>query len=367
MLKSLISYIKKIARHILPPSIARTNREIETLRSGLYQENKRLQNKLDALEHHVDNLHQQSKKQSIQLNQKFDQRNNQEKQRINEILNGIQTLKQFQFMNIRPCENAPIAKGCVVSVASYKKRIKQIAPMLASVLAQTVLPELIVLCLPLDDFPRRYLDLPDDVRWLLGSFNYQVHWVERDLGPHNKYFSTMQQYPDCCVITLDDDTCYQPNLIETLWNTHKRFPDCVIAPRTHICKFDEAGAILPYMEWELEQLSIINEPSAKLVPTGLGGVLYPPHALPKCAFDESTILETCKNADDLWLKIMTASNRVKVVNPDYIFAPYHVANSQQNSLYKTNKDLGGNDAVLKVFASLQNESVNEGIRWMFLN
>lgn len=356
---ALIDYVKKIARHVLPPSIARTNRQIGELRNDY----KKMCIQLDALKRQTDNLCSQAEK----LRSSNSQLENQIAKKSGEVLSGIQTLEQFHLMNIRPREHAAIVDNCVVSIASYSKRIKQIAPMLTSVLYQTVLPELIVLCLPLDDFPHRFLDLPSDIRWILGAFDYEIHWVKHDLGPHNKYFSTMQQYPNCCVITLDDDACYQPNLIETLWKAHEKFPGCVIAPRTHICKFDTFGKPLPYLEWELEQSSVINVPSSKLVPTGLGGVLYPPNALPKSAFDESTIIATCKNADDLWLKIMTASNHLKVVNPDYIFAPYYIANSQQSSLYKTNRNQGGNDSALKALAALRSEPIEEGLRWMRSN
>ena len=39
-------------------------------------------------------------------------------------------------------------------------------------------------------------------------------------------------------------------------------------------------------------------------PTGVGGVLYPPHSLDEEVLNESIFMDICTYADDVWLKAM---------------------------------------------------------------
>lgn len=234
----------------------------------------------------------------------------------------------------------------VVSVASYGRRIKGIAPMLRSLGEQSVKPDRALLWLPAKDFPRGIRDVPADVVCALHDSGIEVRWMEEDLGPHKKYFLTMQTFPDAIVITLDDDIIYPGNLIENLLRAHERWPREVVATRARRIVIED-GDIKPYDTWELADGSLLDVPCYSLVPTGVGGVLYPPRSLDAHVFDKEAILGTCLFGDDLWLKVMAVMAGTRVVVPrNAIFNLNYADGTQDVALYKENIGLGKNDRQL---------------------
>lgn len=234
----------------------------------------------------------------------------------------------------------------VVSIASYGPRAPMIAPMLRSLKGQTKRPDLICLWLPKRDFPLGLSSLPVEVLHEAYSLKAKICWVDNDLGSHNKYFHIMQAMPNADVITLDDDCEYQPELVDELIKTAKAFPGCVVASRTNLIAFDETGGIAPYRDWEFEQRRHVGEPRTDLLPTGLGGVLYPAGVLPPETFDCDAILGCCPHADDLWLKAMEAIAGVKTVATEFEFVPCYIGGSQEAGLFVKNIDGGENDQQL---------------------
>ena len=270
--------------------------------------------------------------------------------------------------SVKPLPPSLSEPRVIVSVASYAKRLPYISKMLDALRVQTYQPDAVVLWLPACDCAKFYSSLSDDLLRTIASSNVEVRWVADDLKPHNKYFYAMQQYPSSIIITLDDDMCYDPRLIERLLSSHAKFPQAVISMRTHIMRFDESGAILPYSEWEQCQSSILDTPSASLFATGMGGVLYPPKSIASIAFDCEAIKETCLLSDDLWLKVMETQNRTQVVQPsDAVLPIKHVPGTQQDGLYHRNQKQGENDrnfrAILEQMAARGYDTDNL-IAWM---
>ena len=158
----------------------------------------------------------------------------------------------------------------------------------------------------------------------------------------------MQEFSEEIVITVDDDLIYDRNLIRDLHETHKKYPKCVCARRVNLITKDSSGNAKKYNDWEWECRKV-TEPSLSLLATGCGGVLYPPHLLPKETFDIESIKAHCLNTDDIWLKFMEMKNKIPVVwTNSKVVHPLSVRNSQESGLLQTNtKGENRNDTNIK--------------------
>lgn len=196
----------------------------------------------------------------------------------------------------------------IVSVTSYPKRFHALPFCVKSLLLQTVLPDRIIVYLGSDSLEA---EIPQEL------LDYQRYGVEividksMDLKPHKKYYYAMQQFPNAKIITVDDDLVYPPDMIETLLKASEQYPDEVCARRVHKMTFDQAGNIKPYILWKKQYKA--KKPSRSLLATGGGGVLYPPHAFDRKAFDTNAFTGSCLEADDIWLKCMEILAHRRVV------------------------------------------------------
>lgn len=233
----------------------------------------------------------------------------------------------------------------IVSLTSYPARIGSVHKTVETLLKQTERPDKIVLWLAREQFPRRKRELPDDLLALCKK-GLEIRWCD-DLKCHKKYFYAMQKYPDAIIITVDDDIYYDENIIATLYRGYKKYPGCVICTRGHTIKMQSKNAFDDYCLWHKER-RIVNSPSYLILPTGVGGVLYPPHCLPKETFDEEKIRDSCLKADDLWLKWMELKAGVKCVQVKSKFKLDYVEGTQEEVLWRDNEEKGNNHALARI-------------------
>lgn len=234
----------------------------------------------------------------------------------------------------------------VVSLASYPPRIGDVHRCIESLLAQTVVPQKIILWLCSQEFPRGVDDLPSSLLDLRNQI-FDIAWTDVNLRPHNKYYWTMQAYPDIPIVTVDDDILYAPTMLSELLRCHQLFPDAVVGNRTHMMVADEYGRLRAYDTWIKEQELVVNAPSMMLIATGVGGVLYPPNVLPNETFDLDRIQSIALEADDLWLKTMEIKAGVPTVATGLTEIKC-IPGTQDCGLWLTVNSCGGNDAVLKM-------------------
>lgn len=229
----------------------------------------------------------------------------------------------------------------IVSLTSFQPRFKNIHWCLKSLLLQSYKPDRIVVWFGNDVTE----DMLTPEMRELEQYGIEYRFDnEKNLMPHKKYFYAMQEEPESVIITVDDDAVYAKNTIESLINTHKKYPDAVCARRVHKIERSSDGAILSYNLWKKEYKSE-KKPSFDLVAVGVGGVLYPPHCLFKDAFDTEKIQQLCLRADDLWLKYMETLNHVKVVWVK-CFLPHPPSLEGIDSLNEENVLDGKNDECL---------------------
>lgn len=249
---------------------------------------------------------------------------------------GIQYLKQ----NV----------NVIVSLTSFPDRINTIHLTIQSLIQQSYSPNKIILWLAKEQFPNGDDDLPPQLQILKSNSLFTIKWCD-DLRPHKKYFYAMQEYPDSIIITVDDDVIYSRDIVHLLLESYQKFPYAISALRVHLIRLTEDKKIAPYKFWKRE-IRDVGIPSLALCATGVGGVLYPPHILPKETFNKKNIQELCLNADDLWLKTMELVNCIPVVLAAYPAKIEYIPESQENALWKKNDINGGNDAQFKALIDI---------------
>lgn len=251
---------------------------------------------------------------------------------INRILRRIKTELSIYL----PTKIEENVSDVIISLTSYPARLPKLHIVIKSLLRQKYQPSKIYLYLGTDT---KDSDIPDSLKKLekksKGLFEIKTNY--EDLKPHKKYFYVMQENPESIVITVDDDLIYDCNLVKDLYKSYKKHPECVSARRVNFMTKTN-DSINSYLNWKWEYKNEL-EPSFALLPTGCGGVLYPPHILPKETFDSVAVKKHCLNTDDIWLKFMELKNDVKVVfTNSKIIHPLTLRGSQKSALMHSNAE-----------------------------
>lgn len=224
----------------------------------------------------------------------------------------------------------------IVSLTSYPARISKLWMVIKTLLNQKLVDNIkVILWLSENQFPKGLDSLPKSLTNLIEK-GLDIRFVSDDLKSHKKYYYAFKEYPNNIVVTVDDDVLYSPILLRTLLDAHDKYSDCVICNRGKI--IDKA---LSYKKWRNVDCFMI--PVKNILPTGIGGVLYPPHCYNSNIFDIEAIKSTCINGDDLWLNLMCRLNGTKVVHTEEKFGFITVLSSQETALCIENVDHDKND------------------------
>jgi hypothetical protein len=186
----------------------------------------------------------------------------------------------------------------IVTLTSYGCRIASTAPKaIWSLFNQSLLPDRIILWLAHADAG----NIPPQLQ------KFQEHGLEirfcDDLKSYTKLIPALQAFPEDILITADDD-CYYPRdwfvRLRTAWQSD---PAKIWCHRAHVITFDKQGGILPYEKWE-GRAGGPDTPQGLIFPTGVGGVLYPPHSLHPIVSDAKEFMTLSPKADDVWFWAM---------------------------------------------------------------
>lgn len=231
----------------------------------------------------------------------------------------------------------------IVSLTSFPARMDKIHLCLQSLLLQDMKPDKILVYLGEEEFDG--IELPEKVKNLEKN-GVEFKFVE-DLKPHTKYFYSMQEYREACIITVDDDVYYRPKLVKDLYNAYKKKPDNISCTRAHKIRFN-SGKMLPYNSWDYETKEY-GKASHLYMATGVGGVLYPPHIMPDETFNKDVFVELCLKADDVWLMAMEILNGTKVYPIKSTKTKYVVGiwGSEKVALFQSNVGKSQNDIYIQ--------------------
>lgn len=106
----------------------------------------------------------------------------------------------------------------IVSLTSYGQRLNNLPTVLDTIYGQSLPPDLVVLNLAFDE------ELPGKVKEYLVSHAVKVNRV-RDTKVYKKFIPTMEEYPDDCIICIDDDCLYPSDMIAGFMQVHRAHPD----------------------------------------------------------------------------------------------------------------------------------------------
>ena len=267
------------------------------------------------------------------------------------ILSGIYHTNNFlcwYYHNIKKKSiSSPEEADYVVSLTTYPARVGNVWRVIEMAANQRGIQDKYAICLYLIRSEFEGIDLPAKIKELQAR-GLTVKFNEENLKCHNKYFYAFKDYPEKTIITIDDDLQYNHHSISGLIKKNKESPDCIIYNRGNRILKNE-----PYNNWPfVENLTC---PQHDVFPTGVGGVLYPPHCCNRFVTDMEVIKKTCLRADDLWLNFMSRLNHTKVVQTG-LKSTYMVLpdTSQQTALWLVNND------VIQVGNDVQ---INEITKW----
>lgn len=230
----------------------------------------------------------------------------------------------------------------VVTLTSYPPRFGDLSKTLRSLLDQQVAADRVELWIADGDAD----SLPADVR-MLEKHGLSIKLC-RDLRSYKKLVPALESDPLAFYVTADDDVYYPPDWLGNLVRSAKAHPGCIITTRAHLAFRTTEGAMMPYTQWQLATDQIVaDEDDALLFPTGVGGILYPPHGLCQQVFDEDQFMKLCPRGDDIWFFWMARQAGTGHRRTSEWFDIVEWPHSQDIALYNDNLHAEGNDQQIR--------------------
>lgn len=227
----------------------------------------------------------------------------------------------------------------IISLTTYQLRIPTVHLVIESLLNQTVKADKIVLWLAPEDFSDPEKQIPAELLALVPK-GLTIDW-HHNIRSYEKLIPSLKKYPDAIIITVDDDSIYQDDVVERLLSAYRSNPKMIHALRGHGITF-EGEKIAPYLKWHFKVKNA--EPSYRNLMTGVGGVLYPPHALHPDVFDEKKYKKLCPFGDDIWFWAMAVRQGTKInLIPNDGDSYTTIPGTQRVALWPKNMYKGRND------------------------
>ena len=244
------------------------------------------------------------------------------------------------------CESEITKESIIISLTTFPKRINNLWKVIETLMHQNSEKKI---CIELWLSKEEFKDgkIPFKLKKLERK-GLNIIFVNGNLKPHKKYYYAFQKHPENIIITVDDDVLYPLSIVHTLVQAQKDVPHCICCNRGRMMSRNVKGEVENYSKWKLLSLSTKRTISPDILPTGIGGVLYPPHSYDLSIFDEPAIKSTCLLGDDLWLNFMCRLNGFSVVHTCNKINLYSIISSQKQALFKTNIEFGNTEQIKKI-------------------
>jgi hypothetical protein len=200
---------------------------------------------------------------------------------------------------------------------------------------QTVRPDRLILWIAREDKD----SLTNEILALEKS-GLEVQYCD-DLRSYKKIIPSLLAEPEAFIVTADDDVYYWPTWLEELVAACSPDSPEIICHRAHRIRLDTEGLPMPYQSWEMDEGDKTVSPLN--FPTGVGGVLYPPHIFHPDVLRRDIYERYCFHADDIWLYWMSRRNGgvAKKIGPKREFISW--PGTQETALWVDNVEGGRND------------------------
>jgi hypothetical protein len=130
-----------------------------------------------------------------------------------------------------------------------------------------------------------------------------------DIRSFKKIIPALVTFPEAFILICDDDTYYPETWLSQLISTYDPRNPTIVCHRAHQLTYTRHGDLAPYRHW---RRSVRGDwtctPRTDLLPTGNGGVMYPPGSLPPQTTDMDLIRKLSPTSDDVWLYFMWRLN-----------------------------------------------------------
>jgi hypothetical protein len=248
------------------------------------------------------------------------------------------------------CERHELPGELIVSLTSYPPRFATLHLTLRCLLAQKVRPDRLILWIGHDDLAL----LPPSVLKLQRA-GLEIRRCN-DLRSFSKLVHALDEFPDAYIVTADDDLYYPADWLEQLVSAFDPSRREILCRRAHRVVRRPSGELAPYRQWPYDVEEGAKAPSMDIMPTGVGGVLYPPQSLHRMATDRGAFERLCPKGDDLWFHwcARMAGTPARKVGGKMRLVNWPA--SQSSALCFDNGDGGGNDRMIRALeAELGNE------------
>jgi hypothetical protein len=257
-----------------------------------------------------------------------------------QLLNNSMLYSQEKGINDTPYDGREL----IVSLTTYGRRLYDVYLTIETLMRQTLKANKIVLWL---EEALKEVDIPLTLTKQQNR-GLEIRYCE-DTKSYNKLIPALSEFPEAVIITVDDDCLYNFDILENLFTAYMNAPAYIYALRLHRIKLNRKNLPVPYSKWDWEYRGL--DDSVLNFPTGVGGVLYPPHCFPPEVFNKEVFREICGYADDVWFKAMSLMNGVlsrKAYSRDKGGKDYLVNNNMQDiTLAQKNNDGSKNDIQIK--------------------
>jgi hypothetical protein len=170
----------------------------------------------------------------------------------------------------------------------------------------------------------------------------------KDIRSYKKLIPALREFPNEILITADDDVYYPRNWLEGFKRAYYNDTSKIYCYRAHGIVLEENGEIAPYETWE--NCVNINRHTSRLFPTGVGGILYPPHSLGEKCLNEEEFMALAPDADDIWFWAMAKCMGTKhEIIENRTIKRFRSIDPEENlkGLWVKNTKTGGNNRQIK--------------------
>ncbi len=257
----------------------------------------------------------------------------------------------------------------VVSMTSFPEAIPYAVNAVRSILNGSVLPDKVVLYLTFAQFGEG--GIPQDLRELSEKNPiFEVRNYDRDIRSYRKLIPALKDFPEAVIVTVDDDVAYHKHMLRDILRLHAQLPHAVLAHRAKLMKPGK-----PYRQWRKYRwyhflfkrlhCSYLN------IQTGVGGVLYPPHALKQEMLDVDLFTKIAPTTDDIWFWAAAVANGTPIVpvpfghnKPRGVGKPRELSLKTTNFKTGTDRNAAALKAILEQFPGIedrlhQEENINK--------
>lgn len=232
----------------------------------------------------------------------------------------------------------------IISLTSYGNKLQLLYLTIESLLHQTIKPNRIILWLDKTKY-NTYESIPISLHKQTKR-GLEIRLCE-DVRSYTKLVPSLLNFPDSIIISTDDDIIYPIDFVERLYRAYQKDSSKIYFYRGHYILFNDNGTPKPYLEWVAKGAKgcdIYN------FPTGVSGILYPPHCYHEDMTNKELFLKLCPYADDVWFKTMTMlkgtlCEQIPTPNFENLFIPLDI--DETSSLQSINVVGGGNDKQIK--------------------